>query len=158
MSRFSLNKFPDGPGVYALYEHQQALAVGSAANLRKLAEEQLFAASAPSEGLGQMTAHPERITEISWWQHPALADEDRRTAARWVAIEVLAPVEHPRFSLSKVGEAALADPEFVKSMEQLFRGAPAGSFVPQTLDALARSVYELRDKVAALERRLADKD
>ena len=158
MSRFSLNKFPDGPGVYALYEHQQAIAVGSAANLRQLAEEHLFAATPPSEALREMTGHPERITEISWWQHPALADEGRRNAARWVAIEVLAPVEHPRFSLSKVGEAALEDPEFVKSMEQLFHGPPAGSFVPQTLDALARSVYELKEKVAALERRLGEKD
>ena len=158
MSRFSLNKFPDGPGVYALYEHQQAVAVGSAANLRQLAEEHLFAASPPSEALREMTGHPERITEISWWQHPALADEGRRIAARWVATEVLAPSEHPRFSLSKVGEAAVKDPEFVKSMEQLFRGPPAGSFVPQTLDALARSVYELKEKVAELERRLADKD
>jgi hypothetical protein len=158
MSRFSLNKFPEGPGVYALYEHQQAMAVGSAANLRQLAEEHLFASAVPSEALREMTRHPERITEISWWQHPALADEDRRNAARWVAIEVLAPVEHPRFSLSKVGEAALQDAEFVKSMEQLFHGPPAGSFVPQTLDALARSVYELREKVAALERRLGDKD
>jgi hypothetical protein len=158
MSRFSLNKFPDGPGVYALYEHQQAMAVGSAANLRQLAEEHLFAATPPSEALREMTGHPERITEISWWQHPALADEGRRNAARWVAIEVLAPVEHPRFSLSKVGEAALEDPEFVKSMEQLFHGPPAGSFVPQTLDALARSVYELKEKVAALERRLGEKD
>lgn len=156
MSRFSLNKFPDGPGVYALYEHQQALAIGAAANLRKLAEEHLFA-SGSSTGLGEMTDHPERITEISWWQHPALADEDRRAAARWVATEVLAPAEHSRFSLSRVGEAALADPEFVKSMEQLFHGPPAGSFVPQTLDALARNVYELKEKVAALERRLADK-
>jgi hypothetical protein len=158
MSRFSLNKFPDGPGVYALYEHQQAMAVGSAANLRQLAEEHLFAATPPSEALREMTGHPERITEISWWQHPALADEGRRNAARWVAIEVLAPVEHPRLSLSKVGEAALEDPEFVKSMEQLFHGPPAGSFVPQTLDALARSVYELKEKVAALERRLGEKD
>jgi hypothetical protein len=30
--------------------------------------------------------------------------------------------------------------------------------VPQTLDALARSVYELKEKVAALERRLGEKD
>jgi hypothetical protein len=57
-----------------------------------------------------------------------------------------------------VGEAALQDPDFVKSMDQLFRGAPAGSFVPQSLDALARSVYELKEKVAELERRLAGKD
>lgn len=157
MSRFSLNKFPDGPGVYALYEHDQALAVGATPNLRQLAEEHLFAADGPSAALREVVGRPERITEISWWQHPAFADEGRRHAARWVAIEVLAPVDRPRFSLSKVGEAALQDAEFVKSMNQLFHGAPAGSFVPQTLDALARSVYELKEKVAELERRLAAK-
>lgn len=158
MSRFSLNKFPDGPGVYALYEHDQALAVGAAPNLRQLAEEHLFAADGPSADLQEFVRHPERITEISWWQHPAFADEGQRQAARWVAIEALSPLVRPRFSLSKVGEAALQDAEFVKSMNQLFHGPPAASFVPQTLDALAHSVYELKEKVAKLERRLATKD
>ncbi|MGD9387133.1 MAG: hypothetical protein PVI87_02800 [Gammaproteobacteria bacterium] len=158
MSRFSLNKFPDGPGVYALYEHDRVLAVGAAPNLRQLAEEHLFAGAGPSEALREMVGRPESITEISWWQDPAFADEHRRQAARMVAIEVLAPVRRPRFNLSQVGEAALQDPDFVKSMDQLFRGAPAGSFVPQSLDALARSVYELKEKVAELERRLAGKD
>ena len=43
-------------------------------------------------------------------------------------------------------------------MNALFHGAPAGGFVPQTLHELARSVFELKDKVADLERRLAGKD
>jgi hypothetical protein len=158
MSRFSLNKFPAEPGVYALYEHDQALAVGATPNLRQLAEEHLFAGNGPSDALREMVERPERITEISWWQDPSFADEDRRQAARKIAIEVLAPEQHPRFNLSQVGETALQDSAFVKAMDQLFRGAPAGSFVPQTLDALARSVYELKEKVAELERRLATKD
>lgn len=158
MSGFSLNKFPEGPGVYALYEHQQALLVGAAPNLRQLAEERLFGGQGPSDELREAIGDMTRVTEISWWQHPAMEDEDRRNAARWVAIEALSPANRPRFSMSRVGEAALEDPEFVKSMSQLFRGPPAGSFVPQTLDVLARSVYELKEKVAELERRLADKD
>lgn len=158
MSQFSLKKIPEGPGVYALYEHDRVMMVGSAENLRALAEEHIVGHEAPSEGLRQVVAHPERITEISWWQHPAMEDQGCRDAARWVAIEVLAPVNRPRFNLSRLGEAAMKDSEFVKSMETLLKGPPAGSFVPQSLDQLARSVYELKDKVAELERRLAAKD
>lgn len=157
MSRFSLNKIPDGPGVYALFEHDRAALVGSAPNLRALAEQHLVGGGGPSAELREVVPHPERITKISWWLHPAMEDDGRRNAARSVAIEVLAPVNRPRFTLSSLGEVALVDPEFVKSMHALFRGPPAGAFVPQNLDEMARSVYELEDRVASLERRLADK-
>lgn len=157
MSRFSLNRIPDGPGVYALYERDRAMLVGSAPNLRSLAEQHLVGSQGPSEDLRAVLPHPERITKICWWQHPALADDGRRNAARWVAIQALAPVNRPRFSLSSLGEFALADPEFVKSMNALFHGPPAGVYLPQSLDEMARSVYELEDRVASLERRLADK-
>lgn len=157
MSRFSLNKIPDGPGVYALYEHDRPALVGSAPNLRSLAEAHLFGGRGPSDELREVLPHPERITLISWWQHPAMQDDGRRKAARWVAIEVLAPVNRPRFNLSELGEMALQDPEFVKAMNVLFHGPPAGSFLPQSLDQIARTVYELKDKVAELERRLAEK-
>lgn len=157
MSLFNLNKIPDGPGVYALYEHDRAILVGSAPNLRALAGQHLVRSEGPSEDLRQVVPHPEKITKICWWLHAALADDGRRNAARSVAIEVLAPVNRPRFTLSSLGEIALADPEFVKAMNALFRGPPAGMYVPQTLDEMARTVYELEDRVAALERRLADK-
>lgn len=157
MSGFSLNNIPEGPGVYALYEHDQAMLLGSAGNLRELAEQHLVGNRGPSADLREIIAHPERITKICWWQHPALEDGDRRIAARSVAIEVLAPVNRPRATLSGLGEVALADPEFVKSMNALFHGPPAGAFIPQSLDEMARSVFELEDRVAALERRLAEK-
>lgn len=157
MSGFSLNKIPDGPGVYALYEHERPALVGSAPNLRSLAEAHLVGSRGPSDELREVLPHPERVTRISWWQHPALQDDGRRNAARWVAIEVLAPVNRPRFNLSELGEIALEDPEFVQAMTALFHGPPAGTFVPQSLDETARSVYELKDKVAELERRLAGK-
>ncbi len=157
MSAFSLNKIPDGPGVYALYEQDRPTLVGSAPNLRSLAEAHLVGSRGPSDELRQVLPHPERLTRISWWQHPALVDDGRRNAARWVAIEVLAPVNRPPFNLSGLGEVALKDPEFVKAMNALFHGPPAGMFVPQSLDEIARSVYELKDKVAELERRLAEK-
>lgn len=156
MSAFSLKNIPDGPGVYALFEHGQALLVGAAPNLRKLAELHLVG-SGPSADFRELVGHPERITKICWWQHPAMEEGDRRKAAMQVAIQVLAPVNRPRFTLSALGEVALADPEFIKSMNALFRGSPAGAFVPQSIDAMARTVYELEDKVAALERRLAEK-
>jgi len=157
MSRFSLNNIPEGPAVYALYEHDRVMMVGAAEDLRAHIEEHMFGSGGPSEVLREAISHPGRITEISWWRHPAMEEESRRTAARQVAVEVLAPVSHPRFTLSDLGVMALEDPEFVKSMEALFRGPPAGSFVPQSLDELARNVYELKDKVEALERRLAQK-
>lgn len=156
MNAFSLNNVPDGPGVYALYDSDHAVLVGAAPNLRKLAELHLVGGG-PSADFREMVGHPERITKICWWQHPAMEEGDRRNAAMRVAIEVLAPVNRPRFTLSGLGEVALADPEFVKSMNALFRGLPAGAFVPQSIDAMARTVYELEDKVAALEQRLAEK-
>jgi hypothetical protein len=155
--QFSLNKIPEGPGVYALYARDRVLMVGSAPNLRALAEEHLFS-QGPSEALREVVSRPETITEVSWWQHPGMEDQARRHAAQSVAIQVLSPVNRPRGSLSSLAEMSLADPEFVKSMNALFRCPPAGSFVPQSLDELARSVYELEDKVAALERMLAKKD
>lgn len=158
MSRFSLNKIPAGPAIYALYEHDKVMLVGSAEDLRAHIEEHIFGSGGPSEALREAVPHPGSITEISWWQHPALEEEGRRTAARQVAVEVLAPVSRPRFTLSDLGEMSLKDPEFVKSMERLLHGPPAGSFVPQSLDELARNVYELKEKVEALERRLAHKD
>lgn len=158
MSRFSLNTIPAGPAIYALYEHDKVMLVGSTENLRAHIEEHIFGSGGPSEALRESVPHPGRITEISWWQHPALEQESRRTAARQVAVEVLAPVSRPRFTLSDLGATALEDPEFVKSMETLFHGPPAGSFVPQSLDQLARNVYELKEKVEALERRLASKE
>lgn len=157
MSVFNLNSIPDSPGVYALYEHDRAILVGSAPDLRSLAGQHLVRRDGPSEDLRQVVPHPERITKICWWLHPALADDGRRNAARSVAIEVLAPANRPRFTLSSLGEIALSDPQFVKAMDALFRGPPAGVYVPQTLDEMARSVYELEDRVAALERRLTDK-
>lgn len=157
MSYFSLNRIPDGPGVYALYEQDRVVVVGEAPDLRALAEEHLFGSEGVSKALREAIPHLDRITKISWWQHPALEDEARRGAARWVAIEALAPIQRPRFTLSGLGEIALQDPEFVKTMNALFHGAPAGGFVPQTLHELARTVFELKDKVADLERRLAAK-
>lgn len=157
MSYFSLNKIPDGPGVYAMFEHDRAMLVGSAPNLRALAETHIFGSEGYSTELRELIPHPERISKIAWWQHPAMEDDGRRAAARWVAIEALAPANRPRFNLSSLGEVALTDPEFVKSMNTLFHGPPAGSFVPQSLHDLARSVFELKDKVAELERRLAEK-
>lgn len=157
MSYFSLNKIPDGPGVYALFEQDRAMLVGSAPNLRTLAETHIFGSEGFSAELRELIPHPERISKIAWWQHPAMEDDSRRAAACWVAIEALAPAHRPRFTLSKLGEVALTDPEFVKSMNALFHGPPAGSYVPQSLHDLARSVFELKDKVAELERRLAEK-
>jgi hypothetical protein len=158
MSRFSLNKIPDGPGVYALYEGERVMLVGSAPKLRTLAEQHLVGKEGPSDDLRAVVRHPERINKISWWLHPSLEDDGRRNAARCVAIEVLAPANRPRFTLSSLGEMALRDPEFVKSMHALFRGPPAGAFIPQALDEMARTVYELQDRVATLERRLSEKD
>jgi hypothetical protein len=158
MSYFSVDKVPDGPGVYALYEHDQAMLVRPAANLRKLAEQFQARGGVPSDELRELLPHPERVSKIAWWQHPAMEDGDRREAAHLVAIEVLAPAHRPRATLSRLGEVAMTDPEFVKSMHALFRGPPAGSLVPQSLHELARSVYELKDKVAELERQLAKKD
>lgn len=155
MSHFSLSSIPDTPGVYALYEHDKPMMVGSAPDLRSLAEAHLFGSEGFSKELREVIPHPERITKISWWQHPAMADDARRAAARWVAIEALAPAHRPRFTLSDLGEVALQDPEFVKSMNALFHGPPQGGFVPQTLHDLARSVFELKDKVAELEKLLA---
>lgn len=157
MSRFSLDSIPAGPGVYALYEHEQAILVGSAPDLRTLAEQHLVGGGGPSDDLRAVVAHPERITKVCWWLHKAIADDGKRHAARAVATEVLAPLNRPRFTLSGLGEIALADPKFVKGMQKLFRGRPSGVFIPQTLDEMVRVVYELEDKVAALERRLAGK-
>lgn len=157
MQPFSLNGIPDGPGVYALYEHERPMLVGSAPNLRSLAEAHLAGSRGPSDELREVLPHPERITLITWWQHPAMAEDGRRNAARWVAVEVLAPVIRPPFRLSTLGETALKDPEFVKAMNALFHAAPSGFFVPQSVSDLARTVYELKDKVEELERRLAGK-
>ncbi|NGX14877.1 hypothetical protein [Wenzhouxiangella sp. XN24] len=157
MSIFSLDKIPAAPGVYALYAHDRPLLVGSASNLREYAAEHLFGGDGPSEALRQSLPHPEQVTEVSWWQHPEMLDDARREAACQVAVQALSPAARPRSRLSDLGGIALEDPGFVKEMNALFHGPPSGSFVPQSLHELARSVYELRDKVAELERRLEER-
>lgn len=158
MSRFSLNQVPGQPGVYALYHHDQCLFVGCAEDLRRQAEHNLIGHG--GEGPGGLPAGAvriEEVTEICWWLHPALADSVRREAAWELAIQALAPAHRPRFSLSAAAVAALEDHAFAKEMGRLFSGPPAGAFVPQTLDALARAILNLEDKVDELERKLADR-
>jgi len=156
MSRFSLDKIPAAPGVYALYCHDRALLVGAAANLRDYAAEHLFGGDGPSEALRQSLPQSEQVTEVSWWEHPEMRDDARRKAACQVAVEVLSPAARPGSRLSDLGGIALEDPDFVNEMNALFHGPPNGSFVPQSLDEMARTVYELKDKVAELERRLKE--
>lgn len=156
MSRFSLNKIPDAAGVYALYAHDRALLVGAAANLRDYVAEHLFGSDGPTERLREVLSHPEQVTEVSWWQHPEMLHDARREAACQVAVQALSPAVRPHSRLSDLGDIALEDPAFVNEMNALFHGPPTGSFVPQSLHELARSVYELTDKVADLERRLRE--
>ena len=156
MSRFSLNKIPAAAGIYALYEHDQCVFVGFSENLRERIEHHLIGAQPPEAG-GMRSArlHPERVTEVCWWLDESFDDPARREAAWELAIQVLSPVLRPRFSLSPAGVAALEDHPFAKRMEKLLAGTPAGVFVPQTLDALARTILELEEKVEELEKKLA---
>jgi len=96
----------------------------------------------------------EDVTEICWWEHAAFSDPARREAAWELAIQALAPAHRPRFSLSRDGEKALEDHAFAKEMGRLFAGTPSGVFIPQTLDALARTILKLEEKVEALEKQL----
>jgi len=155
MSRFSLDQIPNAPGVYALYHHDRCLFVGSAEDLRRRAERNL-AGSGPREesGLPPGAVQIEDVTEICWWEHAAFSDPARREAAWELAIQALAPAHRPRFSLSRDGEKALEDHAFAKEMGRLFAGTPSGVFIPQTLDALARTILKLEEKVEALEKQL----
>ncbi len=156
MSRFSLNRIPAEPGVYAFYEHDQCVFAGFSKNLRERIEHHLVGGSPPEAG-GMRSArlHPERVTEVCWWLDEAFADPARREAAWELAIQALAPVLRPRFSLSPAAVGALEDHAFVKRMEKLFTGTPTGVFVPQTLDAMARTILELEEKVEELEKKLS---
>lgn len=155
MSRFNLNTIPSVPGVYALYHHDQCLFVGSAEDLRRRAERNL-AGVGPREdsGLPAGAVQIEAVTEICWWEHPAFSDPVRLEAAWELAIQALAPAHRPRFSLSPAGEKALEDHPFAKDMGRLFAGTPSGVFIPQTLDAMARTILKLEEKVEALEKKL----
>lgn len=156
MSRFNLDRIPEEPGIYALYEHDQCVFVGFSENLRERIEHQLIGTAAPEAG-GMRSArlHPERVTEVCWWLDDSFAEPARREAAWELAIHALGPVLRPRFSLSPAAVAALEDHAFAKRMEKLLSGTPSGVFVPQTLDALARTIFELEEKVEELEKKLA---
>ena len=156
MSRFSLDKIPGVPGVYALYHHDRCLFVGSAEDLRRRAERNL-AGEGPREdsGLPPGAVQIDDVTEICWWEHPAFSEPARREAAWELAINALAPAHRPRFSLSPAGEKMLEDHAFAKEMGRLFAGTPSGVFIPQTLDALARTILKLEEKVEVLEKKLA---
>lgn len=158
MSRFSLNQIPAEPGVYALYHHDRCLFVGCAEDLRRRAEHNLAGQGPPeASGMPPGAVRMDEVTEICWWLHPAFADEARREAAWELAIQALAPATRPRFSLSPAAQAALADHAFAREMGKLFSGTPSGAFVPQTLDALARAIMNLEEKVGELEKKLAER-
>jgi hypothetical protein len=145
MSQFSLNKIPDGPGVYALYEHDRAILVGSAPDLRSLAEQHLWQPG-PAPTCARSSRTPSGSPRsaggsIPRWRMTAGATPPVPWPSKCWGRSI-----GPRFTLSSLGEVALADPEFVKSMNALFHGPPAGAFMPQTIDEMARSVYELEDR------------
>lgn len=156
MSRFSLNQIPEGPAVYAMYEHDQCVFVGFSDRLRERVEQHLIGATPPEAG-GMRSArlHPERVTEVVWWLDASFDDPARLEAAWELAIQSLSPVFRPRFSLDPAAVRVLEDHDFTRRMEKLLSGTPSGVFVPQTLDALARTILELEEKVGELEKKLA---
>ncbi len=163
MSRFSTADIPEKAGVYAFHEGERVLWVGFGQNIRERVEHHLLQGEPmTSPGVQRADAvDPRRVTKVVWWLYPEPAEPEALEAAWELAVRGLSPALRPRYSIGDAAGKRLADPEFVHRVRSAVEGNPHGVFIPQSLDALTRTVVELEGKVAALEARLgkdADSD
>lgn len=156
MSRFSTADIPGKPGVYAFHQGNRVLWVGFGQDIRERVEHHLLQGEPmTSPGVSRSeNVDPRRVTKVVWWLYPEPAASDALEAAWELAVRALSPDLRPRYSISKAAGERLEDQAFIHRVREVVEGRPDGVFIPQTLDALTRTVVELEGKVEALEARL----
>jgi hypothetical protein len=156
MSRFSTADIPGKPGVYAFHEGERVLWVGFGEDIRERVEHHLLQGEPmTSPGISRSEGvDPRKVTKVVWWLYPGPAGSDVLEAAWALAVRALSPEPRPRYDISKAAAEHLEDEGFIHRVRTAVEGRPDGVFIPQTLDALTRTVAELEGKVEALEARL----
>jgi hypothetical protein len=131
--------------------------VGVASRLKQRIQQHLVRRdSSVVTGVTAVGLNPEKIREMSWWEHPRFKDSVNRQAGEIVAFHYFEPALRSRGELSREARSLAKQPEFRRQMEALFEGEPSGILRLASLDDAFRRIEELELRLDAVEARLHD--
>jgi hypothetical protein len=126
--------------------------VGIADNLKRRIDQHLVKRdSSVTTGTTAVGLHSEHVREVVWWEHPDFTDRHVLHAAELVAFATLDPALRSRGGVSSKAREHYERDQFQNAMRRVFEGPPTGRLVLPSLATLS-------ERVAALERRLAQLD
>ena len=156
---FSTSPVPTTPGIYVMYDHRHALAlgknvspninletidytknvayVGISGNLRRRIRQHMIERnSSVVTGVSATLLNPDKVSHICWWCHEDFSDNNLLKAAEIVAFEVFNPSLRSLAPDTENAKAILEDQTFHEEMKQLFSKKPNGLYYPMTFDNL----------------------
>lgn len=165
----SFADLPAEPAVYALAGEgaRRPAYVGIGEKLSVRVKQHLVRRdSSVATGTSAAGINVDQIREVVWWEHPRFTKQPSPTgrrddrpaleAAERIAERLLDPILRSQGRPSREALERESDPEFVRSMEDLFGGQPSGRLVLPTLASLADELQELKARIAALEGRTSE--
>lgn len=156
---FSTSPIPTNPGIYVMYDHGHALAlgrnvspninlttidytknvayVGSSGDLRRRIRQHMIERnSSVVTGVSATLLNPDKVSHICWWCLSDAPDRASLEAVEIVAFGVFNPSLRSRATVSENAKAILEDRTFHEEMKQLFSKKPNGLYYPMTFDNL----------------------
>jgi hypothetical protein len=98
------------------------------------------------------------IRYVEWWEHESFSDDVMRLAAELVAFDMFEPVLRSRGVKTRPALELYNDPDRRAELQRIFASEPTGRFVHARLPDVARQVYVLNARIAALEERLGPRE
>ena len=108
--------------------------------------------------MSAVSLNPDHVTEVRWWTHAALLEQDALEAAQLVAFDILEPLLANRHTVSDRARHMYRDPVFVARMMELIKEGPAGHLAIRTLDDAWERIEDQEHRLANLERRMNQLD
>lgn len=156
---FSTRQIPTRPGIYVMYDHGHALAlgknvlpsinldsvdftdnvayVGRSGDLReRIRQHMIYRNSSVVTGVSTVVLNPDKVSHICWWCHKDFPNTNRVMAAEIVAFRVFNPSLRSGAKVPKGAKNILNDSAFCERMGQLFNKQPDGLYYPMTFDNL----------------------
>jgi hypothetical protein len=146
---------PRGPGIYAMYAGEPPCTwvayVGTAGNLHARLFQHFVRRDSSVVAAAAVHLDLDYIRYVEWWEHQSLTDDTTRLAAELVAFDVFEPALRSRGVVSRPALELYSDPDRHAELERIFAAEPTGRFVHARLPDVARQVYALEARIAALE-------
>src|SRR5699024_1673758 len=102
-------------------------------------------------GASAVGLNVDAVVHADWWEDPSFHDRTSLRAAEVVAFDVLDPALRSRSGGTKDAEALAATARSRNKIERLLASEPAGRYTPLSLDALAKRITSLEQRIQALE-------